>query len=75
MEELEEFIQENAPVIAASGTALYLLTTISPGPLPMFPPQGVPQPASVSGAGGGAGGGGFSPATVIGVSTSFWLFN
>ena len=62
-EDLVEFIEENAPVIAASGLALSLLTTISTGPLPMFPPQGVPQPGAVSG------GGGFSPARVIGVST------
>ena len=78
IEEIVDFIEENAPVI----TPIALLTTFTPPPLPMFPPLGVPQPATtLSGGSGGGGitggssvsgggtatGGGFTPAAALGV--------
>ena len=62
IEELAEFIEEYAPVIAP----VALIATVAPAPLPMFPPQGVPQPATTL-SGGSVSGGGFTPAAVLGV--------
>ena len=78
IEEIVDFIEENAPVI----TPIAVLTAFTPPPLPMFPPLGVPQPATtLSGGSGGGGitggssvsgggtatGGGFTPAAALGV--------
>ena len=62
IEELAEFIEEYAPVIAP----VALIATVAPAPLPMFPPQGVPQPATTL-SGGSVSGGGFTPAAALGV--------
>ena len=48
------------PVITTSLTAT-ILFAISPPPLPLFPPQGLPQPGVLSG------GGGALPSVVTGV--------
>ena len=55
-----------AAVAAAAVSAPIALAAVSPPPLPMFPPQGLPQP-TVNGAptGGGAGGGGTLPSSAI----------
>ena len=66
LEEIAEFIEENAPVIAP----IALITTITPPPLPMFPPQGVPQPTSTL-SGGSPSGGGFTPGPALAVGNSF----
>ena len=68
LEEIAEFVEENAPVIAP----IALITTITPPPLPMFPPQGVPQPTSTL-SGGSPTGGGFTPAAALAVR-NFTLF-
>lgn len=56
-----DFVTENGPAVAAI-TAVAALT---PPPLMMFPPQGVPQPG---GAGVGGGGGGALPSAALSVS-------
>ena len=43
------------------------VAALAPPPLPMFPPQGAPQPGV---RGGASGGGGAFPTTVIGVRLS-----
>ena len=45
------------------------VAALAPPPLPMFPPQGVPQP----GLSGGSGGGGALPSSVIGVGYQMYL--
>ena len=60
MDNVMDFITENGPAVAAI-TAIAALT---PPPLTMFPPQGVPQPG---GAGIGGGGGGALPSAALSV--------
>ena len=62
IEELAEFIEEYAPIIAP----VALIATVAPAPLPLFPPQGVPQPATTLST-GSVSGGGFTPAAALGV--------
>ena len=57
LEDVFEFLTENGPIIA-SITAIAALT---PPPLSMFPPQGVPQP------GGPGTGGGSLPSSALSV--------
>ena len=64
-EQVIEFLEENAPALAASGAAIAILSTISSSTLPNFPPQGFPQPGSLLQ--GGGNGGGFTPSAVAGV--------
>ena len=55
---------EISPVVVAAAAVIGVpiaLAAIAPPPLPMFPPQGVPQPGAASG------GGGALPATVLAV--------
>ena len=66
LEEIAKFIEENAPVIAP----IALITTITPPPLTMFLPQGVPQPTSTL-SGGSPSGGGFTPVPALAVGNSF----
>ena len=55
-------ISEYGPTIAQTVAAAAIFA-ISPPPLPLFPPQGLPQPGSLSG------GGGALPSIAIGVRT------
>ena len=57
---------------AAVGGLVAIAALVSP-PLPMFPPQGVPQPATTL-SGGSVSGGGFTPAAALGVRSSKSLY-
>ena len=58
-------LSENAPAIATVSA----LVALTPPPLPMFPPQGLPQPGGIGapGAAPGGGGGGILPASALSV--------
>ena len=61
-----------AAVVAA--TAPIALAAVSPPPLAMFPPQGLPQPtASGAPVGGGGGGGGILPSSAVTVRKLLYL--
>ena len=45
-------MSSEAAVAATVIVAPIVLAALAPPPLPMFPPQGVPQPGAVSGGGG-----------------------
>ncbi len=56
-----KILSENAPAIGAVSA----LAALTPPPLPMFPPQGLPQPGGIGAPGGG--GGGILPAAALSV--------
>ena len=58
-------LSENAPAIGTVSA----LVALAPPPLPMFPPQGLPQPAEIGapGATPGGGGGGILPAAALSI--------
>ena len=68
VEDIAAIFQNNtAPAaIATVGVSIIGLTAISPPPLAMFPPQGLPQPGAGGLSGGGsAGGGGTLPPVAL----------
>ena len=70
--ESEDAIFSSEMAIAASIVGLPIaVAAIAPPPLPMFPPQGVPQPS----VGGGSGGGGAIPSSVVGVMFYRYLYS
>ena len=54
-----------AAVAAAAVAAPVALAAVAPPPLPMFPPQGLPQPTASGAPAGGGGGGGSLPTSAI----------
>ena len=61
-----EFLTNPTAVAAAAAIAGPLaLAAVVPPPLPMFPPQGLPQPNAGSVPGAGGGGGGSLPSTAL----------
>ena len=68
-EDLLSELLENPAAAAAAAAVLgpLALATIAPPPLPMFPPQGLPQPSSGGAPGAGGGGGGSLPSAALAV--------
>ena len=66
VEDIATIFQNNtAPAaIATVGVSIIGLTALSPPPLAMFPPQGLPQPGAGGLSGGGSAGGGGTVPTV-----------
>ena len=64
-EQIISILSENAPVIGAVSA----LIALAPPILPMFPPQGLPQPGGIgaSGEAPGGGGGGILPTAALSV--------
>ena len=63
-----EFLENPAAMAAAAAIVGPLaLATVVPPPLPMFPPQGLPQPNAGNVPGAGGGGGGSLPSTALAV--------
>ena len=77
--DIASILQNNTTPAAAAavGASIIGLAAISPPPLGMFPPQGLPQPSAGGsgggGSGGGSGGGGTLPLAALQVCFDIFM--